>query len=315
MICKDTNAGILKDIALAEYYAAGSLKRCIVKQENRIDLICGALIPQYLDDGKRKKLVKSLTFYENGSLESIVLQDFTWIQTKAGRIPAEMITFYESGAVKRIFPSFGSISAFWTEKDERQISPAFSLELPFGSFHGKAINVMFYESGDLRSLTLWPQDSMCVDTPAGKIWTRIGCRLYADGKIQSVEPLNPVPVNTPIGYIPAFDPDANGIDGDKNSLVFLENGTIKSVVSASAVIAVIEKDGKTGVHTPAISNSDYFDNAYKVVPLKVEFADNTVFIENKQGKIQAMYSISDCKFSIESFNREGFKNTCHECCE
>lgn len=314
MNCVQTKAGLLKDAALEEYYETGQLKRCILKQKNPVDLACGTVVPIYEEDGKRKRLLKSMTFYPGGNPESVMLQDITAVQTKIGRIPAEAVTFYESGAVKRIFPSFGSISAFWTEEDEWGISPEISLELPFGSFTGKAINLMFYESGDLRSMTLWPKDSINIDTPAGRIWTRIGFGLYPDGKIRSVEPLKPVSVQTPVGWIPAFDPDANGMDGDKNSLAFFENGSVQSLVLACATIHVFEGGKKTGVFAPASKKSDYFDDAYALVPIKVEFAGDTVCLKNKK-EIRAVYSVPDCNFLIEPFDTAGFRNTCRECHE
>jgi antitoxin component YwqK of YwqJK toxin-antitoxin module len=316
MICADTKVGLLADVALAEYYACGDLKRCVVKQKNAIELGCGTLIPQFWDDGKRKKLVKSVTFYESGNLESVILQDSTPVQTKLGCIPGEMITFYENGAIKRIFPSFGTISAFWTEVDEKNFSPEISLELPFGDFKGKAINLMFYETGDLKSMTLWPRDSMLIQTPAGKINTRIGFCLYPDGKIKSVEPLKPTPVSTPIGCVPAYDPDAIGIDGDNNSLVFTENGNVESLLVSTAILIVMEENEKTGVFAPSSKRSDYFDDAFALEPLKIGFAGKNICIgKKKDNDARAEYAISDCRFLIEPFDTKGFRNTCEECYE
>jgi len=114
-----------------------------------------------------------MTFYENGNITSIVLQDSLSVNTRHGSLPAETIIFYESVTVKRISPVFGSISAFWTEEDEYNISPELQINLPFDVLKGKVINITLYETGELKSITLWPRDTILIKTHAGKIQTRI----------------------------------------------------------------------------------------------------------------------------------------------
>lgn len=309
-----TKYGLIKDITLAAYFEDGTLERCAVSQKNPLHLACGTIVPQYKDDGRRKKLVKSMTFYPNGVLESVILQDITLIKTNLGSIPAEMITFYEDGTIKRVFPSFGTISAFWTEEDDREISPDLALDLPFTRFHGKAINVMFYPSGALKSMTLWPGTSMLIDTPAGKILTRIGFSLYPDGKIRSVEPLEPVPASTPIGVIPSYDPDALGADGDRNSLVFSEEGSVQSLITSKAGVTVMLGTEKIGEHTPLPKNCDYYDNRLALEPLEICFAGKTVSFGKRNGNSRkSRYSIYECDFLIHPINTDGFCNICEEC--
>lgn len=316
MIFIDTRYGKIKDAALEDYYPNGGIRRCIVRRKNKFNLACGKLIPQYLDDGKRKKLVKSMTFFENGNLESIILQETTPVKTGLGSIPAEMVSFYECGAIRRTFPSFGTISAFWTQKDEKEGSPALSLQLPFGIFHGKAINLMFYETGELRSMTLWPGDTIPIETPAGKIRTRIGFSLFRSGAIHSLEPQAPVPVKTPIGIIPAYNPDAIGIDGDKNSLHFTEDGSIKSLLTSEAIVTVTQDQGILHRHGPSPRKNDYFDDAEALEPMKVSFADGTVRFGPRKGqKAEANYLIAESRFQIEPFRTDGFRNICEECYE
>ena len=115
-----------------------------------------------------------MTFYENGNIASMVLQDSLSVNTRLGSVPAEMITFYESGTVKRIFPVFGSISAFWTEEDEYNISPELQINLPFDVFKGKVINITLYETGELKSIILWPKDTILIKTHAGKFRRALG---------------------------------------------------------------------------------------------------------------------------------------------
>lgn len=313
MTCVETKYGWIKDITFDEYYPTGNIKRCVVRQKNEINLACGALFPQYQDDAERKRLSKSLAFYENGSLEKIILQDITPIATKLGSIPAEMVSFYENGAIRRIFPSFGTISAFWTEEDEKIFSPEISLDFPFGTFHGKVINFMFYKTGELRSVTLWPKDSLMIDTPAGILETRIGFSLYLDGKIRSLEPRAPVQVKTLIGVVPAYDPDAIGIDGDKNSLCFARDGSVESLLTSGASVTVMRNQQRVGKYEPSSRKSDYFGGTFALEPMKISFNGNCVHFGKRKNEKTTEYSTEECEFLIEPFSGEGFRNTCEEC--
>jgi len=309
-----TKYGVLEGISSAEYHENGMLKRCTLTQKNIIDIQCGIFIPQYEDDGKRKKLMKSMTFYENGNIASMVLQDSLSVNTRLGSFPAEMITFYESGAVKRIFPVFGSISAFWTEEDEYNISPELQINLPFDVFKGKVINITLYETGKLKSITLWPKDTIHIKTHAEKIQTRIGFCLYPDGKLKSFEPCVALNVNTPIGKVLAFDPDALGIDGENNSLVFSEDGSVKSLITSVAQITVFCRDGKEIVHKPSFKKSYYFDDKLAVVPMKISFSGGCVCFGKRKGETSGTeYKISECSFRIDDFVVEDCHNTCNEC--
>ena len=249
--------------------------------------------------------MKSLTFYDNGNIASMVLQNITYANTSLGVIPAEMITFYESGAIKRIFPSFGTVTAFWTEKDEYLISPELKLNSPLGAFHGKLINIKLYETGELKSMTLWPKDTLLIKTPTGEIQTHIGFCLYPNGKIKSVEPFHGVNINTVIGTIPAFDPDALAIDGDSNSLVFSEDGGIESLLTTTVQITVTYH-GARMIHMPSFKQSSYFDDRLAVEPMKISFSNGLVqFGRRKRETTDASYKISECLFKIETFDTQG----------
>jgi hypothetical protein len=310
----DTQYGFLKGMALPDYYENGVLRRCVLHEKNILCLPCGELVPQYKNDGKRKNLVKSITFYPSGKIASVVLQKISYVPTHLGKLPAEMITFHENGMIKRIFPTFGSINGFWTEEDERKISPQVKIVLPPVSFEKKVINISFYDSGTFESLTLWPKDTLIVHAPVGAIRSRIGFCFYKNGLLKSVEPCNPFEVNTPVGVIPAYDPDALGIDGKSNSLNFYEDGGIKSLVTSLAKVVVTDCDGRVHVNSPAYKSSDYFDGRQAVVPLKISFSNGFVgFGKRKSKRSDAEYKISEHSFKISTFNTHGCFNTCDEC--
>ncbi|ADU27834.1 hypothetical protein [Ethanoligenens harbinense] len=308
-----TKYGAFEDIGLSDYFENGALRRCIVRQEYRVTLPCGTFIPQYLDDGNRKKLLKSMTFYAGGALSSLILQQTEQVQTSLGSLPAEMVTFYESGAVKRIFPTFGSISAYWTESDEQALSPTLDFDLPVCAFSGKVINIAFYETGEPKSLTLWPGDSVFVKTPLGTMQTRIGFCLYPDGSVRSVEPPVPAEINTPIGRIPAFDPDAIALDGEANSLVFAPNGAIESLLTCTAKVVAADRHNKQTVHAPAFQSSFYFDDRQAVAPMKVRFSDGIVSFGRRKGPAAAVYDIDGSAFRIEPVSIAHCANICDAC--
>lgn len=315
MKIQDTQYGILKGIALSDYYANGMLMRCVLHEKNTISLPCGDLVPQYENDGKRKNLVKSITFYPSGKIASVVLQQIEYVDTSLGKLPAEMITFYENGMIKRLFSTFGSISGFWTEKDERKISPEVKLALPDTFFDGKVINISFYDSGEFKSLTLWPKDTIILHTPAGVMRSRIGCCFYKNGRLKSAEPCSPLEVNTPAGVIPAYDPDALGIDGNCNSLNFYEDGSVKSLLTSLAKVVVTGVDGKLHIQEPTYRSSYYFDGRQAVVPMKISFsADLVLFGSRKDNARQAAYCLSDSKFKVEPVDVTSCRNICEECC-
>jgi hypothetical protein len=50
-------------------------------------------------------------------------------------------------------------------------------------------------------------------------------------ELESLEPSEPMGIQTPIGVIIAFDPNAVGINADSNSLVFNKNGNVTAITT------------------------------------------------------------------------------------
>ncbi len=302
-----TKYGALEGVSHVEYYEGGSVKECMVIRENRIATPYGLLIPQYEQDGVRRKYTKSLSFHENGTVKSISLQEQTAIKTSIGVFPAELVTFYASGAVKRLFPLNGKITGYWTEENEYGLAQEFEFSFPFGSFRKKIIGVHFYESGAIRSLTFWPRDSVTLQTPLGEVTARIGIALYPEGGIKSIEPYKPVTVDTPIGNITAFDRKAAGIHGDTNSLGFYEDGKVRYVTTSSDRILVKDSTGREKCYEPALKPSLLQVGKLSIEPLQIRFFDGKVQLGG-----ETMYDIGSCIFTIESSERIP-GNACSEC--
>ena len=224
-----TSYGMLNGISSIEFYTDGAIKECKLNKYSEMKTIYGNLVPQYDGAELRRKYKRSLSFYENGNIQSISFQNQMTIDTSIGKLPAELAVFYENGKIKRIFPLNGKMTAYWTEQNEYKFAEELDLNFEFGTFKKKIIGINFYESGSVKSLTLWPKDFIEVLTPCGIIETRIGLSLYPSGAFKSCEPRKQTLINTKIGELQAFDVGAIGINGDTNSLNFNEDGTIKSI--------------------------------------------------------------------------------------
>lgn len=266
--------------------------------------ICGTLVPLYEEDTERLRNNRSVSLYESGALEFISLQKQTKLKTPLGEIPAEAVSFYEDGALRRILPVYGKLTAFWSEEDERALSPVLELALPFGSISARVISLYFYQTGKLKSVTLWPGEIIEVPTRYGEIPTRIGIAFYEDGSVKSLEPAFPIEITTSIGEFKAYDAAAVGINGDENSLVFDDIGYLTDLTTSINSVEVIDGEGKS-IHEylPSITYDE-------LEPLRVRFARGMVTFGDSEG-----YSTSEYTFSVgqASLFMEGCGSDCSSC--
>jgi antitoxin component YwqK of YwqJK toxin-antitoxin module len=276
-------------------YKSGSVRDCTLDRENIMTTKYGEMIPKYGAEDVRRKYNPSLSFYESGIVKSIYLEKQTDIITSIGTFSADLVTFYESGAIKRLFPLNGKISGYWTEADEGNLCQTFQFHFPFGSFRVKIINLNFYENGKLKAMTLWPGESIILKTELGLLPVRIGFSLYEDGKIKSIEPTYEIELVTPIGIISAYDENALGICGDRNSLYFNKNGSISSIVTSSSRIAIVSKDGTQETMGPSIKPDPLEDNQLVIIPLRITFENHYVKFEGENTRI---YDIDITKFTV-----------------
>jgi hypothetical protein len=301
-----TQYGELKAISTFTTYSDSQLKDCVVNERADLPTPLGLLTPKYEHTGIRCKHIYSVSFFQNGKISRIALNEQTEVETPIGKLPAELITFYESGSIKRLFPLNGQISGYWSEDDEYNLSKEFLFQFPFGSFEIKFIGIHFYENGSIQSLTLWPKETISVQTPLLEQKIRIGLSLYPDGIIKSFEPADLINVVTPIGAINSFDITANGITGDKNSLSFTEDGKIKSLTTSNTKITVMDGNNITKIHSPIhIGEIDEFDLFFK--PLKIDFGNDKVRF-NEQDE----YKIRGNQFKIEPYHKP-LQNKCSDC--
>ncbi len=302
----------LKGIANSYCYENGEIEGCILNEENIIHTQYGDLIPRYGPDEVRRKYSHSISFYPGGTIKSISLEQQTDIITSMGTFPAELVTFYESGAIKRLFPLNGKISGYWTESDEEQLCREFQFRFPFGSFKAKIINLSFYESGNLKAMTLWPGQSIILKTKLGLFPVRIGFSLYEDGSVKSIEPAYDITISTPIGNIDVFNENAMGICGDVNSLCFNPNGGIRSLISTSSKIAVFDGEGAVDIIEPSMRLDPIEEDKYIIIPLKISFEGHHVRFEGEHTRVYDLYT---SRFSVvnDSAPRPASTFPCGDC--
>ncbi len=297
----------IKGITSFTTYDSCDLKECRLDNYNLIHTKYGDFVPQYGDPGIRRKQLKSLSFYKNGKIKSISLERQTNVTTSIGSFPAELVTFFEDGSLNSLFPLNGQISASWSEEEEGELMQKYDFTFPFGEFSAKIIGLRFYPNAEVRSLVLWPNETITIDTPAGEMPVRIGLKLFDDGSIESVEPAEPVIIETTIGLLTAFDMNALGVDADKNSLQFDRAGRLTSLVTSDDIVIVRKSNGESEIISPKL-RLGLMEDEFEKVPIKLFFIDGVVIIDNGINAVD--YRIAECTFRIISDNYAGVKTCC-----
>lgn len=274
-------------------YESGQIKECKLNERNILLVGKQDFIPRYSDPDERRKDNKALAFYESGNVKSIALEERTVVTTNIGSIPVELLTFYEDGAVKSLFPLNGQINFGWSEEEEEKLLEEMQFDLPCASFTTKIIGARFYNSGALKSLILWSGKRIEIETPIGTYPVRVGFRLYEDGSLESFEPAVPVLIKTEIGAIMAFDQNALGMDADFNSIRFYPDGRLKALCTNSdIVINQISSAQRTIMYQQL--RLDMLSNEMVKLPVNISFGEEQVELDN--GAEKQVFSISDTKF-------------------
>lgn len=283
-------------ITRCEYYNEGAVKDLTFEEINRVETAVGTLIPKFTDGEARRKYTSSVSFYEDGSVKRVALERQTLIDTPIGGYPAECVTFYPNGQLKRFFPLNGKISGYWTIEDETALAQEFQFHLSVGAFKAKIVGASFYESGALKSFILWPGEEIIINTNAGLFPIRIGFSLYESGAVKSLEPAYPIELITPIGDVTVYDENAVGIESDDNSLKFDEHGNIIGFTAAYCSIAAFCSDGRKIAIEPHYEPSMTDDEVMVRLPLAVSIESDEVIIDN--GEKTEIFSYSKDSFVI-----------------
>lgn len=308
----ETRYGTLAGISNSKNYPDGSLQTCILDAENRIQTPVGEIIPQYrmAELGERqKKYRSSLDFFENGQIKSASIDRAMPLRTPLGIFDAELVTFYENGSMNRLFPLNGQVDGYWSEKKEGEMAKALDFDLPVGKFSAKIISLHFYQSGALKSLTLWPGQRITIKTPVGPMRIRTGFSLHEDGSLRSVEPSTPVELTTPIGRVKAFDAEMLGMNADQNSIQFSPTGTLKSVKTIHTGLRVVSADQVETIVEPLETTSLIDISEMRTVPMQIDFTDSTVIVVAKE-----KHCFEATTHTFETFDRaKVIREACSSC--
>lgn len=302
-----TKYGEISNISNYNLYENGNLKDCTTNKPNIIKTNYGDLIPQYDYVDVRRKYIKSISFFPTGELEHLSLNEQTPIETSIGIIKAELITFYLNGNINRIFPLNGQLSAYWDEEQEYALSTDINLSFSFGSFTTKPTGIYFYENGNVKGFSLWPNEEIKINTPIGNQSVRLGITLYDNGNLKSFEPSSPISVPTPIGDILAFDANNYTFFKESKSVNFYEDGTLESLLTSKNKITVVDSNKNTYTYEPKcyddLGNGDLY-----IYPLSISFLDNTVCFNTLD-----KFKLDDCTFMIEELDIDSNPKCTSDC--
>ncbi|MDR3640417.1 MAG: hypothetical protein P4L39_03760 [Humidesulfovibrio sp.] len=281
-----TRYGSIPFAGFVERFADGGVMSCTPSGAVTLDTPYGALSPQFSTDDLRRRTVQSLSFHPTGALRAIPLERATRVETPAGALMAELLTFHPDGALCRVFPLNGKLSGYWTQDDEGLLAEPVRLDTPLGRIEKRIINVYFAPDGALLSLTLWPGETLDVPTPLGVLAARVGVAFRPDGSLRSLEPARPLAVPTPAGRIQAYDLDAVGISGDANSLEFWPDGPVKRVrTNLTRVLACGrpggDEQGRELSFCPELRDSLCGDGDNEIVPMQLEFGPEETRIRTR----------------------------------
>lgn len=314
-----TPYGIFGAVTWASYFPNTQRPSALkFSDKNIIVTHAGELVLFYGPMDHRRKDKPAVTFYEeNGMVQSVSLQEQQELLTPVGELPGEFISFYESGEVKNILILDGRISGFWSEEEEKELNVPLTFEFDFASFTAYVSGIMFYRSGAVRSMTLFPGEQIDIRIGQKKsVPARYGFSLYESGALKSFEPASSAALSTPIGVIHAYDLNANGVTGDINSLGFTEDGKVRHAAVSSDQIAMFPSDGSPAEYfTPAeIIHTDDGEEQ-SIVPLLLDFdyGLNTVAVTSREK--QKTFSIDDASWKIVPLAHEGFctPDACASC--
>lgn len=305
-----TRYGVLDPVDHVATDPQGRVISCVPAARLTLATPLGPLTPQYMTDEARRPKVEPLMFHADGVLRNIALEEQTTVSTPAGRLPAELLTFHPSGALHRVFPLNGKLSGYWGLKEESSLAAPLAISTPAGLIEAKLVGLRFFASGALAGLTLWPGETVDINTPLGSKQARIGLTFHQSGALRSFEPAAPIPVPTPLGLIEAFDPHAQGIHGDSNSLNFAEDGRVVSLATPANTVSVTGPDGQTRTFAPDTVPNLCDEMIKDIVALRIYFSPDAVRFG---GPGQESFDLTSNRFAVGRLLVAAFAPVNYEC--
>ncbi|MCL1932044.1 MAG: hypothetical protein FWF55_09525 [Treponema sp.] len=278
-------------------YPGGELLGVNLSKKNILATDAGEFIPAYTENHRRKNKY-SVEFYPSGAIKKIALDAVQEAWTPLGELPAELVTFYESGELNRVFPLDGKISGMWSEQEEKTLAVPLSFEFPFTAFTAIIGGIAFFQSGNIRSITLFPGETVTIAAQYGAIKACNGFSLYETGELESLEPFVPVTIQTPIGAITAYDANAVGINADINSLIFNKDGNVISLTTVHNNVTVQTADKQSALFAPREVINPLDDESTITEGLKIAFNYDADTVTFNDGKKETTVPIRGSNFTI-----------------
>lgn len=300
----DTPYGAIPITGIVERFEDGAAMSCTPAGEVAFNTALGQLTAQHSTDDLRRRTVQSLSFHPTGALRALPLERPTRIETPAGPMDAELVTFHPDGSLCRAFPLNGKLSGYWTQEDEGRLARPVSLATPMGQVRAKLIGACFAPNGALLSLTLWPGETLDVPTPVGAVAARVGVSFRADGSLRSLEPARPQSIPTPAGFIQAYDLDAVGISGDVNSLGFAPDGTVARISTSLTRVLASGPHEEERAFTPESRESLCGDTEREPVPMRLAFAQGLARIRTRDDRPWTELDLSAWRLRAEPYLRQ-----------
>ncbi|MBM9614497.1 hypothetical protein JWJ90_09360 [Desulfobulbus rhabdoformis] len=261
----------------------GNIDTVLAQEKVILETSVGSLVPRYsLDDQSRKK-ESPVKFYKTGELKSVPLESATEVATPIQKIQCELVTFYKTGSVWRVFPLDGQMTGYWTEENEYKLASNIDIPTPLGILNVKPIYLQFYETGELESILFWPDEQIGITISVGEVEIHKGICFYKNGNIKGFEPVDEFSVTCPIGVLKVFDPDPNGIHAERHSINFYGNGDVQSVITVSNQVKVTADNGACEIFSPKIVSSYCKEDDFFISPLNIHFGEKTVTFINDNG--------------------------------
>lgn len=228
---------------------------------------------------------KAVIYDDEGKIKSIYLNEIQKIETSVGTLDCEMVTFYPNGNLHRVFPTYAKISGFWSEEEEGEQLKPLAIHTPYYEFEVKISSLCFYPDESIKSITLWPGETLQVEKNGVKIRVRYGISFYPSGALKSVEPALPITLEHKTGTYHAFDFMATGVTGDKTSLSFYENGELFSLKSNMTGIEITDKDGKRQSFLPQLMTNPFDIDSEILMPVEYRFEEEGIYFGDSVGNV------------------------------
>lgn len=268
------------------------------------------LIPRYSMPDARSRYKDPVVRYEDGRLKSIYLESINEIHTPVGFLNAEYITFYRNEKIHRVFPVYGQISGFWSEEEEKELLSKSVVKIGDRLYSGMFSCICFYETGEVKSLTIWPGEHIEVDTDYGSITVRYGIEFYKSGKIQSLEPDKSTVIVHDTGQYVAHNPLAVGITGENNSLYFDEAGKVIKLTSVLTGIRCIPLNSEPEFELKAKLMLSPYDIMNEIlIPVEIVFEKEGITFTDSC-RITKFYSYNE--YSLVAYQER--ENIPYMCC-